>query len=73
MENLGFDLRQRYDALLGPELPDELGQLASRLNLDGLASLGTDSEQGGSDWASHWRVAARVSSLDAMEIMPGLA
>jgi hypothetical protein len=53
LEKLGFDLRQRYDALLGPELPDELGQLASRLNLDGLASLGTDSEQGGSDWASH--------------------
>jgi len=32
LEKLGFDLRQRYDALLGRELPDELGRLASKLN-----------------------------------------
>ena len=32
LAKLGFDLRQRYDDLLGRELPDELGRLASQLN-----------------------------------------
>jgi len=32
LEKLGFDLRQRYDALLDRELPEELRELASRLN-----------------------------------------
>jgi hypothetical protein len=32
LAKLGFDLRQRYDDLLGRELPDELGRLASKLN-----------------------------------------
>ena len=54
LEKLGFDPWQRYDALLGRELPDELGQLASRLNRDGGVSLSTASQQSGSRWASHW-------------------
>ena len=32
LAKLGFDLRQRYDDLLGRELPDELGRLAPQLN-----------------------------------------
>ncbi len=32
LAKLGFDLRQRYDALIGRELPDQLGRLASQLN-----------------------------------------
>jgi hypothetical protein len=32
LAKLGFELRQRYDALIGRELPDELGRLASKLN-----------------------------------------
>jgi hypothetical protein len=31
LAKLGFDLRQRYDALIGRELPEELGRLASQL------------------------------------------
>ena len=41
LAKLGFDLRQRYDAQLGRELRDELGQLASRLNQDAIVSLTT--------------------------------
>ena len=55
LEKLGFDLRQRYDALPDRELPDELGQLASRLNRNGVVSLGTEPEQRGSRWSNHWR------------------
>jgi hypothetical protein len=44
LPKLGFDLRQRYDALIGHELPDELGQLASRLDRDAIVSLATHSE-----------------------------
>ena len=50
-----FDLRQRYDAQLGRELPDELGQLASRLNRDGIVSLTTDRQLRSRGLASHWR------------------
>ena len=55
LEKLGFDPWQRYDALLGRELPDELGQLASRLNRDGIVSLTTDPELRGRGLSSHWR------------------
>ena len=55
LAKLGFDLRQRYDAQLGRELPDELGQLASRLNRDGIVSLTTDPELRGRGLSSHWR------------------
>jgi len=55
LEKLGFDLRQRYDAQLGRELPDEWGQLASRLNQDAVVSLATDPELRGRGWSRHWR------------------
>ena len=55
LEKLGFDLRQRYDALLGHELPDELGQLASRLNRDGIVRLGMDAELRGKGLSGRWR------------------
>ena len=55
LEKLAFDLRQRYDAQLGRELPDELGQLASRLNRDGIVSLTTDRQLRSRGLASHWR------------------
>jgi len=55
LEKLGFDLRQRYDAQLGRELPDEWGQLASRLNQDAVVSLATDPELRGRGLSSRWR------------------
>jgi hypothetical protein len=55
LAKLGFDLRQRYDALLGRELPHELEQLASRLNRDGIVSLTTDPQLHGRGLSSHWR------------------
>lgn len=32
LEKLGFELRERYDALVGGALPGEIGRLASRLD-----------------------------------------
>jgi hypothetical protein len=55
LAKLGFDLRQRYDALIGHELPDELGQLASRLNRDGIVRLGMDAELRGKGLSGRWR------------------
>jgi hypothetical protein len=54
LEKLGFDLRQRYDPLLGRELPDELGRLASQLN-QSVVEVGNEPIQRGRRWASHWR------------------
>ena len=54
LAKLGFDLRQRYDALLGRELPDELGRLASRLN-PSVVEVGNEPIQRSRRWASHWR------------------
>jgi hypothetical protein len=54
LAKLGFDLRQRYDALIGRELPDELGQIASRLNPN-VTDLGNEPVQRGSRWGNHWR------------------
>jgi hypothetical protein len=66
LEKLGFDPWQRYDALLGRELPDELGQLASRLNRDGGVSLSTASQQSGQSLGKPLAaMAAKVSSLIA--------
>jgi hypothetical protein len=55
LEKLGFDLRQRYDALIGRELPDELGQLASRLNRDSIVSLSAGPELRGRGLSSRLR------------------
>jgi hypothetical protein len=55
LAKLGFDLRQRYDALIGHELPDELGQLASRLNRDAIVSLSADPELRGPGFSSRLR------------------
>ncbi len=52
LEKLGFDLRQRYDDLLGRELPDELGRLASQLNP---SVVEMSNKQRGPRWAIHWR------------------
>ena len=59
LAKLGFDLRQRYDALLGRELPDELGSLASQLN-PSVVEVGNEPKQRGRRWARHrqrWREA----------------
>jgi len=32
LANLGYDLRQHYDAVLDQDLPEELALLAARLN-----------------------------------------
>jgi hypothetical protein len=49
LEKLGFDLRQ-LDALIGRELPDELGQIASRLNPN-VTDLGTSRSSAAGDGA----------------------
>ena len=54
LAKLGFDLRQRYDALLGRELPDELGRLASQLN-PSVVEVGNEPIRRSRRWASHWR------------------
>jgi hypothetical protein len=54
LAKLGFDLRQRYDALLGRELPDELGRLASRLN-PSVNEVGNEPIQRGRRWSNYWR------------------
>src|SRR6185436_19706781 len=53
LAKLGFDLRQRYDALLGRELPDELGRLASQLNPN-VVEVGKEPKRRGSRWSNHW-------------------
>jgi hypothetical protein len=53
LEKLGFDLRQRYDDLLGRELPDELGRLASQLNP--VVEVGNEPIRRGLRWSNHWR------------------
>jgi hypothetical protein len=54
LAKLGFDLRQRYDALIGRELPDELGQIASRLNPN-VADHANEPIRRGRRWSNHWR------------------
>jgi hypothetical protein len=54
LAKLGFDLRQRYDALIGRELPDELGRLASQLN-PSVVEVGHEPKQRGRRWARHWQ------------------
>ena len=39
LEKLGFDLRERYDALMSEGLPGEIGRLASRLDPDRVVRL----------------------------------
>ena len=53
LAKLGFDLRQRYDALLGHALPDELGRLASQLNPN-VVEVGKEPKRRGSRWSNHW-------------------
>ena len=53
LAKLGFDLRQRYDALIGRELPDELGRLASQLN-PSVVEVGNEPIRRGR-WSNHWR------------------
>ena len=54
LEKLGFDLRQRYDALIGRELPDELGRLASQLNPN-VVEVGKEPKRRGHGWSNQWR------------------
>ena len=54
LAKLGFDLRQRYDDLLGRELPDELGRLASQLN-PSVVEVGNEPIRRGRRWSNHWR------------------
>jgi hypothetical protein len=49
LEKLGFDLRQQYDALIGRELPDELGRLASKLN-PSVVEVGNEPIRRGRRW-----------------------
>ena len=46
--------RQRYDDLLGRELPEELGRLPSQLN-PSLVEVGNEPIQRSRRWTSHWR------------------
>jgi hypothetical protein len=39
LEKLAFELRERLDAKLGPELPPDLHRLAERLNPDGVVRM----------------------------------
>src|SRR4051794_15593065 len=52
LAKLGFDLRQQDDALIGRELPDELGRLASQLN-PSVVDVGHEPKQRGRRWARH--------------------
>ena len=54
LAKLGLDLRQRYDDLLGRELPDELGRLASQLNPN-VVEVENEPLRGRHRWSSHWR------------------
>ena len=54
LAKLGFDMRQRYDALIGRELPDELGRLASQLN-PSVVEVGSQPIRSGRRWSNHWR------------------
>ena len=45
---------QRYDDLLGRELPDELGRLASQLN-PSVVEVGNEPIQRSRRWARRWR------------------
>jgi hypothetical protein len=54
LAKLGFELRQRYDALIGRELPDELGRLASKLN-PSVVEVGNEPIRRGRLWSNHWR------------------
>jgi hypothetical protein len=54
LAKLGFDLRQRYDDLLGRELPDELGRLASQLSPN-VVEVGKEPIRRGRRWSNHWR------------------
>jgi len=39
LEKLAFELRERFDAELGPELPPDLHRLAERMNPGGVVQL----------------------------------
>jgi hypothetical protein len=39
LEKLAFELRERFDAQIGPELPPELHRLAERMNPGGIVQL----------------------------------
>ena len=54
LAKLGFDLRQRYDDLLGRELPDELGRLASQLSPN-VVEVENEPTRRGGRWSNHWR------------------
>src|SRR3954471_1785361 len=50
LRKLGFDRRQRYDGLIGRELPDEIGRLASQLN-PSVVEVGSEPIRRGRRWS----------------------